>query len=120
MSNNRRKFVNVEWHLGNQYRSGAASYARLQCYPAGIPAHYFHDHHSVVAFCSCVQSVYRVGGNLHRCLKTKSGVGAHDVIVNSLWHTDNRQAVLFVKQRTNRERTIPTNNNQRIQTIVLD
>ena len=120
MSNNCREFVNVKGNLGHQYGGGTSRNARLQRDPAGIPAHNLHDHHPVVAFCRCVQTIYGVGGNLHRRLKTKSGVGAHDVIVNSLWHTDNGQAVLFVKQRTNSKRTISTYNNQRIQQIVLE
>ena len=120
MRNNRRKFVNVEWHLRHQYRGCTSRNARLQRDPSGVPAHYFYNHHPVVALCSCVQPIYRVGGNLHCCLKTKSGISSNNVIVNGLGHSDNGQAELFVEQRANRERAIPTNNNQRIQPIVLD
>jgi hypothetical protein len=67
-----------------------------------------------------VQPIYRVGGNLHCCLKTKSGISSNNVIVYGLGHSDNGQAVLLMKQRTNRERTISTYNNQRVQTIVLE
>jgi hypothetical protein len=50
-----------------------------------------------------MQSIYGVGSNLHRCLKTKSGVSAHDVVVNGFWNTDNGKPKLFVEHRTNRE-----------------
>jgi hypothetical protein len=53
-------------------------------------------------------------------LKTKSGISSNNVIVYGLGHSDNGQAVLLMKQRTNRERTISTYNNQRVQTIVLE
>jgi hypothetical protein len=57
----------------------------------------FNHKHAIVTFCSCMQPVNRICCDLNSSLKTKCCVCANDVVVNRLWHTHNRQAVLFVQ-----------------------
>src|SRR6266508_4097831 len=79
---------NPERMLRHKHRVGAAGDAAVRCDPAGVTAHHFDDHDSVVRFRSGMQTVDSIGDNRYRGVEAEREVSSADVIVNRLWDAD--------------------------------
>ena len=89
--------VDVERELGDEHDRRAAGDPGVGRDPAAVATHHLDDHHPVVALGGGVQTVDRVGGDLHRGVEAERLVGAVDVVVDRLRHADDRQTVVVVR-----------------------
>src|SRR5690348_11995177 len=76
---------------------GAAGDARIGGNPAGVAAHHLDDHDPVVGLGGGVETVDRVGDDLHGGVEAEGEVGTADVIVDRLRDADQRQAAVGVQ-----------------------
>ena len=59
-----------------------------------MAAHHFQHHDAVVAFGRGVQAVQGIGGAGHRRVEAERHDGCFQIVVNSLWHADDRHTML--------------------------
>ena len=108
----------IEGLLGDQRHVRARSQAGVQCDPAGVPAHHLDQHHSLMRFGGAVQPVDGVGGH-HQCgVVAESHVGAVDVVVDGLGHTDDRNVFLGQPVR-GRQRAFAADRDEDVDTVVI-
>ena len=107
--------LNIEGNLGDQDDVGTASQTSMESNPAGVAPHDFKDHHAVVARCRCMQAVNSICCYLERCIKAEGTIGTGEIVVDRLWHTNNRSTEL-IEFKGDTLRTFTTNRNQRSQT----
>ena len=84
----------IERHLGNDRIVRAAGHARVQCNPAHVTAHDLHDEDTVMRLCGGVQTVNCIGRDGNCRIETEGVVGGVDIVVNSLWYTNDRNAIV--------------------------
>src|SRR5438034_7093300 len=87
-----RHRLDCEGNFRNQNYIGASGNARMQCDPAGVPAHYFQDHHSLVRFRRGMKSIKSFRGNVQRSDKTESKFRACQIVIDGFWHSANRNS----------------------------
>src|SRR5690606_11454684 len=106
--------VDVERTLGDQDHRGTAGNPGVGRDPPAVATHHLHDEHAVVTLGGGVQAVDRVGRDLHGRVEAERDVGALDVVVDRLRHTDHVQAVLVVEHARHGQRTVATDHDQSV------
>ena len=81
---------------------------------SGIAAHYFEDHHPVVARRGWLQPIERLGGHHHRRVIADRGFRDPDIVVDRLGNTDEVDASLLRKPAQNCEAAVAANADQRV------
>ncbi len=89
--------IDVEGDLGDEHGGRAARDAGVRGDPSRVAPHHLDHHHPVVALGGGVQAVDGVGRDLDGGVEAERHVGADDVVVDRLRHTDDRQAALLVE-----------------------
>src|SRR5258708_11711611 len=102
---------NVERPLWNENDVGAAGNAAIQCDPACIAPHHFHDHDPVVSLGGSVEAVNRFAHSVARGVKSKCKIGAAQIVVDSLGDSDTLDPC-FVELLRDRKRIVTANRNQ--------
>ena len=62
----------------------AACNTGMKCYISHFMSHYLYDEYTAVRCCCGMDSVNRVGCNIHRTLESKRHIGSPEVIINRL------------------------------------
>ena len=81
--------IDVEGLLGREGHRRTARHSGPRGDMADMTAHHFHDHDPVMGLRRGVQSIDRVGGDLHGGVKAEGAFGETDVVVDRL-HADDR------------------------------
>ena len=116
----RAHLVDVERVLGHEDRRCAARDARMGGDPSAVAPHHLHDHHAIVALGRGVEPVDRVRGDLHGGVETECHVGADDVVVDGLRHTDDRQRKFGVQLVRDGERAVPADHDERVEAHLVE
>src|SRR6185295_9583330 len=87
-------FFEVERNLRYQYYVGASGDARLKRDPSDVAPHHFDQHNAVVALGSRVQTINRLGRELHRGIEAEGHVSPNQIIVDCFWDSDHWQSHL--------------------------
>jgi len=88
--------------------------------PAGVTAHHLDDEDAVMALRGRVQTVDRLGGDVHGGIEAERDVGGTEIVVDRLRHADDRQLVLGVQARGGAERVFAADRDQRLETVALE
>jgi hypothetical protein len=107
--------LDVERHLGDQDHRGAAGDTRMGGDPAGVAPHHLDHHHAVVTLGRGVQSVDRVGGDLHGRREPEGELGAHHVVVDRLRHTDDREPEVAVHLAGDAQRAVAADHDEGVE-----
>ena len=110
--------LGVELHFRNQDGVCSSGDTSIKRDPTSVPAHDLDDHHSRMRVRRRVQTVDLIGGKAHRRVKTERAVGSHDVVVDRLWHTDDRHPEPMKLVRDS-ERPIATDDDKGIELELL-
>ena len=89
-----RDLVDVERRLGDEDLGGTAGHPRVHRDPTGVAAHHLADEDAVVRLGRRVQTVDRVGRDLHGGVKTERDLSGRQVVVDRLRDSDDVHAVL--------------------------
>lgn len=109
---NLRQRVRNFW---NENNIGRASYSTVESYEAGVPAHGFENHHTIMALCRGVKFIERINRGSHRRIEAKRRKRASNIVIDRLWHPDYIYS-LSIQPMCDVESAITSNRNQRVDT----
>src|ERR1017187_858763 len=112
----RADMVDVDLLLGNQNHMRSARDAGSISNPPRVAAHHLDNDYATVRVGGCVNAIYRLGGDRYCRVISECGVGAANVVVDRLWHTYARDAVLAQKER-NRLRIVTAQGDERVNLV---
>ena len=114
-----RDFVDIKRSLGDENHVGAACDAAVKRDPAGIAAHHFHHHHSIVSFCRGVDPVKGFADDVAGGIKAKGVVGAAQIVVDGFGDANDVNAA-FMELLSNRKRVVSTDCDKSLDVIFLE
>ena len=104
----------IEWALWNKNCGCTTSDSCMSGNPPRVTAHYFHHHHTIMAFCCGVETIYCIGCNLYGGIKPETYIGTHNVVVNCFGNSHHCEPNVGMQFRCDPQRAITTNYNQGI------
>src|SRR5260370_20793864 len=103
--------VVIEWDLRNQNDVRATGDPAVQCDPAGMTSHHFHDHDAFMTDGGSVQPIERV----HHCrncrIKSEGRRRGFEIVIDRFWDTDAIDA-RFLQLVRRDHGTVSTDDNQ--------
>jgi hypothetical protein len=113
-----RDLVDVERLLGDEDLGGAAGHARVHRDPTGVAAHHLADEDAVVRLGGRVQTVDRVGRDLHGGVKAERDIGGRQVVVDRLRDSHDLHAGLG-ELVGDAERVVAPDGDERVDVVFL-
>ena len=108
----------VERLLGNQHDVGSTGDARVGRDPPGVPTHHLDHHDPVVTLRRGVQTVDRIGRDLHGGLEPEREVGGREIVVDRLGYPDHCHVRALGRRPgqldCHTERVLPADDDQRV------
>ena len=102
--------INIKNELGDENNICPTWNPGIECYPAGLPPHDFHNHDPIMGFGGWVQLVQGLCSSRYSSIKTKSEICRPKVIVNGFGHSHNRHAE-FSETVGNFQTAVPSHSN---------
>ena len=107
-------FVDVVRNLREQNDIRSACHTCVQSQPSHLVSHHFHNKDSSMRSSRRMNTINRIGRNVHCTLKTKGHISSPEVIINGFWQGNYIQS-LFSQQISRLVRTVSAENYQTIQ-----